>query len=171
MSENNGQAGGIQISFRAVLGPANLEKQRRMRRKISPTQRVRSMERTFQELTEKLILHLPPDLVLSVSSEILAEGGSGCPVQLVGSRLHVLRIMKNVNQHDWKSLKRACRIALLELGENASMEHIYSRIERRGSHEFIGTESPAAAIRQALATIGSPELSSSEKSSRNEPAL
>lgn len=169
MSENNGQAGSIQISLRAVLGPTSVQKQPRMRRKILPLQRVRSIERTFQELTEKLLLHFSPDLVLSVSSEILMEGENGCPAQRVGWRLHVLRSMRNVDQQDWKSLKRACRIALLELGENTSMEHIYSRIQHRGSHEFIGTGSPAAAIRQALATIGCQKLTSGPESSINEP--
>jgi len=47
-------------------------------------------------------------------------------------------------------LKRACRIALMELEEPASVEEIYSRIARRGSFSFMNPEYAGVAIARAL---------------------
>jgi hypothetical protein len=43
-------------------------------------------------------------------------------------------------------LRRACRIALMESQETASLEEVYSRIVRRESFSFAGVEYPLVAI-------------------------
>jgi len=47
-------------------------------------------------------------------------------------------------------LARACRIALMEINEPASVETIYDRIERRGSFAFAGYKRPLRAIGLAM---------------------
>lgn len=50
-------------------------------------------------------------------------------------------------------LARACRIALMEISEAASVETIYDRIERRGSFAFAGYKRPLWAIRLAMSAM------------------
>ena len=47
-------------------------------------------------------------------------------------------------------LERACRIALMEANQPASVEAIYDRIERRGSITFAGYKRPFRAIALAM---------------------
>jgi hypothetical protein len=50
-------------------------------------------------------------------------------------------------------LRRACRIALMEAGEAASLDEIRSRIERRGSFTFSDSGFAKAAIVQTLSIM------------------
>lgn len=50
-------------------------------------------------------------------------------------------------------MRRACRIALMETEEAASVDEIYSRIAQRGSFHFDNIYHPAAAIRQTLESM------------------
>jgi hypothetical protein len=127
---------------------------------VSAVQRARSVERSFQELAERLILRFPSAFELSISSEILVEDVGGSRTQAVVSKLQVLRSMENERRHNWRKLRQACRIALFELGAEATPERVFARIQCRGSHEFNGTESPIVAISKALAAIGHSEQNS-----------
>jgi hypothetical protein len=50
-------------------------------------------------------------------------------------------------------LARACRIALIETNEPASVETIYDRIQRRGSFSFAGYKHPFRAIVLAMSAM------------------
>ena len=62
-------------------------------------------------------------------------------------------------------LTRACRIALMESREVASLEEIYARIVRRASFSFEGIKSPLEAIAGVL------ELLAEDASKQNPPGL
>ena len=50
-------------------------------------------------------------------------------------------------------LERACRIALMESNEPASIETIYHRIQKRGSYTFVSYRHPFRAIELAMGAI------------------
>jgi hypothetical protein len=64
----------------------------------------------------------------------------------VGSRSHT----RGRSNQACLNLKRACRIALMEVGETASPEEIHSRIVRRGSFTFGDADFALPAIVRAL---------------------
>jgi hypothetical protein len=64
----------------------------------------------------------------------------------VGSRSHT----RGRSKQPYLNLKRACRIALMEVGETASPEEIHSRIVRRGSFTFGDADFALPAIVRAL---------------------
>jgi hypothetical protein len=55
--------------------------------------------------------------------------------------------------HALPQLKRACRIALAEVGGPASPEDLYARIARRGSFPFTSVEGAISAIARALISM------------------
>lgn len=54
------------------------------------------------------------------------------------------------SKHELVVLSRACRIALMETGNPASLDEIRSRIDRRGSFAFRDSESADAAMTRTL---------------------
>jgi hypothetical protein len=64
---------------------------------------------------------------------------------------------QRANTHDTRvghsKLERACRIALMETNEPASVETIYDRIQRRESHNFTGYKRPLRAIRLVMSAM------------------
>jgi hypothetical protein len=56
-----------------------------------------------------------------------------------------VKVVDRSNRTEFE-LRRACRIALMESQETASLEEVYSRIVRRESFSFAGVEYPLVAI-------------------------
>jgi len=54
------------------------------------------------------------------------------------------------SKHELAALSRACRIALMEAGNAASLDEIRSRIDRRGSFAFSHSESANATMTRTL---------------------
>ncbi len=54
------------------------------------------------------------------------------------------------SKHELAALSRACRIALMEAGNPASLDEIRSRIDRRGSFAFSHSESANATMTRTL---------------------
>jgi hypothetical protein len=67
---------------------------------------------------------------------------------------HTVRRMRSrlagQSKHELAVLSRACRIALMEAGNPASLDEIRSRIDRRGSFAFPDSESARAAMTRTL---------------------
>lgn len=82
-----------------------------------------------------------------VNGEITAQVRK---IQRVVSRLRKGHESENSSQSSSGQLIRACRIALLESEESQTASQIQARIERRASFCFLGSESAANIIRQAL---------------------
>lgn len=57
------------------------------------------------------------------------------------------------SKHELAALSRACRIALMEAANPASLDEIRSRIDRRGSFAFPDSESANARMAQTLKTM------------------
>jgi hypothetical protein len=57
------------------------------------------------------------------------------------------------SKHELAVLSRACRIALMEAGNPASLDEIRSRIDRRGSFAFPDSDSVAATMTRTLSVM------------------
>jgi hypothetical protein len=66
------------------------------------------------------------------------------------SRRHRASGSRGISNHVSVNLQRACRIALMEAATAASLEEIYERIVRRGSHSFVNIERASPVLLRVL---------------------
>jgi hypothetical protein len=114
---------------------------------LAITQVIRSFNFLLQDLRRAASGKLPRHL----SAEWRSGNEFGQPIRQAGKDdLTAKRGRPRGASLRKRGLRRACRIALMEIDEPASAEEIYSRIVRRESFTFNSSDDAVAAIARAL---------------------
>jgi hypothetical protein len=116
--------------------------------------RIRSLHRVLHGLQEGVGQLITGDLHAEVRRSALrqspTEPGASESVAVGGSDLRTGQEAHGQASRSHCRLRRACRIALMEVDEAASAEEIYSRIVRRGAFSFNNLEYAIVAIVRTL---------------------
>jgi hypothetical protein len=119
------------------------QRQRTIRRRVSSLSRVLAdLQNDMRGLPSN---NLSPDLLL-ITQRRCARGSSR-------ESSGVLPDVQGSATDSNDRLRRACRLALLELDEPGTAEDIYSRIMRRGAFRFVEQGSAIATVIRALDTM------------------
>jgi hypothetical protein len=131
-------------------------------RRVEINRRIRSLHRVVHGLRD-LATHAAcdPRAAISATPERTTWASHSVPPKensekrdSNSSREHTIgRIRSRLpspSKHELAVLSRACRIALMEAGNPASLDEIRSRIDRRGSFAFPDSDSVAARMTRTL---------------------
>jgi hypothetical protein len=134
----------LRESLSEVTKLVQTELQGLLERRIAIRRRTRSLQQVLRGLQQGV----GGDSLYDLSTEVpLAK--TPCASERQAGR-NVVRPRRPPSNDACVSLRRACRIALLEAGGEASPQQIYSYIARRGSFSFANLEYAGGTIVQML---------------------
>ncbi len=137
----------FQISLATVMRLAHAELRDLSKRQSTIRRRVSDLSRVLADLQDDVRCSLSDN----VSANLLLTTQRRRPRRSGGDNSRVLPDPRR-SATDYR-LRRACRLALLELEEPGTAEDIHSRIMRRGAFHFVEPETGIASVIRALDTM------------------
>jgi hypothetical protein len=153
-SDYSAPPAGVQGSVSEVINLVDAELRNLLARREDVSKRIRSLHlavRALQNFAGGPVSDHAGEIVEGPERHSRTSSGTECVSHAIARNNSQTEARDGVNSN--QTLRRACRIALLETPEGLTEQDIHARIVRRGSFSFINAEFAQPAIFQELAVM------------------